>query len=239
MRCLGGSAGSPNSLAARGPRVEGAAGRKKLDRADVCRPEDCFKRAGCSHQRAVLVRPEGRRLRGHSACGDHSSSHRTTKAMHIVQPSLRLATILLIPVITGLALAVRRRRLAARRRTLSERQAPDESPNKPTPPVAGWHRRPLPPPAIALSSADGRTLAKAAISLGSMEGRTLPLGAHYTTAVSACALLPAADPNPIPSPNPNPHQRRQRLRRVGEQDLRDAVRRHRRGTDHRHRRSGA
>ena len=89
--------------------------------------------------------------------------------MHIVQPSLRLATILLIPVITGLALAVRRRRLAARRRTLSERQAPDESPNKPTPPVAGWHRRPLPPPAIALSSADGRTLAKAAISLGSME----------------------------------------------------------------------
>ena len=87
--------------------------------------------------------------------------------MHIVQPSLRLATILLIPVITGLALAVRHRRLAARRRT--ERQAANESPSKPTPPVAGWHRRPLPPPAIALSSADGRTLAKAAISLGSME----------------------------------------------------------------------
>ena len=87
--------------------------------------------------------------------------------MHIVQPSLRLATILLIPVITGLALAVRHRRLAARRGT--ERQTANESPSKPTPPVAGWHRRPLPPPAIALSSADGRTLAKAAISLGSME----------------------------------------------------------------------
>ena len=89
--------------------------------------------------------------------------------MHIGQPSVRLATILLIPVITGLALAVRRRRVAARRRTLSERQAATVPPNKPTPPVAGWHRRPLPPPAIALSSADGRTLAKAAISLGSME----------------------------------------------------------------------
>ena len=85
--------------------------------------------------------------------------------LHVVRPS-RLAAILLIPAITGLALAVR---LVARRRTLTVRQAADESPSKPTPPVAGWHRRPLPPPAIALSSADGRTLAKAALSLGSME----------------------------------------------------------------------
>ena len=44
--------------------------------------------------------------------------------MHIVQPSLRLATILLIPVITGLALAVRHRRLAARRGT--ERQTAND-----------------------------------------------------------------------------------------------------------------
>ena len=88
--------------------------------------------------------------------------------LRAVQPSLRLAALLLIPVITGLANWVRRR-VVAHRRALTERQAASESPNKPTPPVAGWHRRPLPPPAIALSSAEGRALAKAALSLGSME----------------------------------------------------------------------
>ena len=80
----------------------------------------------------------------------------------------RLAALLLIPVITGLDTWVRRR-VVAHRHALTERQAASESPNKPTPPVAGWHRRPLPPPAIALSSAEGRALAKAALSLGSME----------------------------------------------------------------------
>ena len=84
--------------------------------------------------------------------------------MHVVQPSLRLATILLI---TGLALVVRRRRLAARQRALNMHQAAAEP--KPTPPVGGWHRRPLPPPAIALSSMDGRALAKAAVFAGTME----------------------------------------------------------------------
>ena len=88
--------------------------------------------------------------------------------LRAVQPSLRLAALLLIPVITGLTTWVRRR-VVAHRRALTERQTASESPNKPTPPVAGWHRRPLPPPAIALSSAEGRELAKAALSLGSME----------------------------------------------------------------------
>ena len=89
---------------------------------------------------------------------------------------LRRATILLIPVMAGLVLAACRRPLAARahkaatepHKAAAEPLKPTEPP-KPTPPIGGWHRRSLPPPAIALSSADGRTLAKAAVSLGTME----------------------------------------------------------------------
>jgi len=70
--------------------------------------------------------------------------------MHVVQPSLRLATILLI---TGLALVVRRRRLAARQRALNMHQAAAEP--KPTPPVGGWHRQMPSMPSIPF--AEGRS----------------------------------------------------------------------------------
>ena len=41
---------------------------------------------------------------------------------------------------------------------------------RPSPPLGGFHRRPLPPPSISLSSARGKQLAKQAVAAGSMEG---------------------------------------------------------------------
>jgi hypothetical protein len=40
----------------------------------------------------------------------------------------------------------------------------------PTPPIGGFHRRPLFPPAVALSSPRGKQLAKEAMAAGGMEG---------------------------------------------------------------------
>ena len=56
-----------------------------------------------------------------------------------------------------------------RRRRLEQLSAQSAVPKKPTLPVAGFHRRALPSPAIAMSSEEGRRLHKEAMAGGGME----------------------------------------------------------------------
>lgn len=75
---------------------------------------------------------------------------------------LRTALLAALPAL-ALARYLRARRLAARATAASLAKP------KPTPPPAGFHRRPLPSPAIAMSAAEGRTMAKEAMASGTME----------------------------------------------------------------------
>ena len=78
----------------------------------------------------------------------------------------RLATIALLIGLPAAACVLPRvlRRIRTRM-TASSQAAPG-----PSVPVAGFHRRPLPPPSIALSSPEGKKLAKEAVASGGMEG---------------------------------------------------------------------
>ena len=78
-------------------------------------------------------------------------------ALHSLSGSLRLA-IVLIPIVAGLALAVRRHRLAARQRALSVHQA--------TADVLKWRSRRRTPNVQAAAQQDGNTLKPALQQLG-------------------------------------------------------------------------
>ena len=59
--------------------------------------------------------------------------------------------------------------IAASKKPLGEAPAPQEVVAKPTLPPGGFHRRPLPPPAIAFSSEEGKSLLKKALAEGNAE----------------------------------------------------------------------